>query len=69
MCLYPKLKDNKETQAYVFGTPLRQFMYFVPGITESDLDLLLKVFNSENPIINATKFLNRVKKVAKAQKK
>ncbi len=65
MCLYPKLKDNKEAQAYVFGTPLRQFMYFVPGILESDLDLLIKVFNNENPIINATKFLNKVKKVAK----
>ncbi len=63
--LYPKLKNNKEGQAYAFGTPLRQFMYFVPGIKESDLDLLIKVFNNENPIVNATKFLNALKKVAK----
>ncbi len=63
--LVPQIKNNKEVEAYLFSSPLRQFKLFVPGITDSDLDLIIEIFNNKNVYKNFFKFLNKLKKVSK----
>lgn len=60
-----KIKNSEEVQAYIFGTPLRQFKLFVPGIDDPDLDLIINIFNNKSVIMNLIKFLNRLKEVSK----
>ena len=60
-----KIKNSEEVQAYIFGTPLRQFKLFVPGIDDSDLDLIINIFNNKSVIKNLIKFLNRLKEISK----
>ncbi len=65
LMLVPQIKNNKEVEAYLFSSPLRQFKLFVPGITDSDLDLIIEIFNNKNVYKNFFKFLNKLKKVSK----